>query len=268
VNERGQVSGWSYTNAISNPVTGIPTQDPYLWTNGHMQDLGTLGGTMGSPSGLNDQGEVVGQSNLAGDQTYHPFLWDGHALHDLGTLGGNYGAATWITDAGAVVGWTTTSGDQATRAVLWQHGTMTDLGVPPGESDSAANDINARGQIVGNAATCDNSGCTPHTFLWQQGTMQDLQTLVAPTDLQLTEAGFISDRGEISTVGLLPNGDERGALLIPADIAESEGITSNAPAPGTTGPATGRHARPTSCALVPLWRTRLAHGPHVPCLGA
>lgn len=267
VNERGHVIGWSYTSAISNPTTGVPTQDPFLWTNGHMQDLGTLGGTMGMPGGQNDQGEVVGQSNLAGDQTYHPFLWDGHTLHDLGTLGGNYGSATWITNARAVVGWATTAGDVASHAVLWQHGTMTDLGVPPGETDSAANDINARGQIVGNTATCGTSGCTNGTFLWDHGQMSDLQTLVAPSDLQLTEAGYISDRGEISAVGLLPNGDERGALLIPADVAASAGITSNAPAPGTTGPATGRHARPMSCALLPLWRTVLGRGSHAPCSG-
>lgn len=202
----------------------------------------------------------IGMSRpLAGDQTYHPFLWDGHALHDLGTLGGNYGSASWITDAGAVIGWATTPGDLAQHAVLWQHGTMTDLGVPPGETDSAANDINARGQIVGNTATCGSSGCTNGTFLWEHGQMSDLQTLVAPTALRLMEAGYISDRGEISAVGLLPNGDERGALLIPTGLAASEGIISNAPAPGTTGPATAAHRGPAPCMWGPAWLRRPVH---------
>jgi len=48
--------------------------------------------------------------------------------------------------------------------------------------------------------------------------MVDLNTLVAPgSDLTLTYASFINDRGEIAVSGVLPNGDGRAALLIPCD---------------------------------------------------
>jgi probable HAF family extracellular repeat protein len=51
-----------------------------------MADLGTLGGTLGYPNTLNNRGQVVGQSNLAGDGVSHPFLWDEReGLKDLGT---------------------------------------------------------------------------------------------------------------------------------------------------------------------------------------
>jgi uncharacterized membrane protein len=40
-----------------------------------MLDLGTLGGTLGITSALNNRGQVVGQSNVTGDMTAHPFLW-------------------------------------------------------------------------------------------------------------------------------------------------------------------------------------------------
>jgi len=65
-----------------------------------MTDLGSLGGTFTGPFGpdrsegslaVNDRGQVIGISTLAGDQTYHPFLWDNGTMRDLGTLGGDNG---------------------------------------------------------------------------------------------------------------------------------------------------------------------------------
>jgi uncharacterized membrane protein len=91
LNERGQIAGDSYTNDTPNttgiggfcPPVGTPTTDPFLWTDGHMRDLGTLGGTASVTSWLNDSGEVVGQDYLAGNQACRPFLWNGQRLIDL-----------------------------------------------------------------------------------------------------------------------------------------------------------------------------------------
>ena len=73
INERdGLVAGGSYINSTPNSVTdacgqNVPTMDPFLWQNGKMLDLGTLGGTCGFAVVANNRGQVVGLSDLAGD---------------------------------------------------------------------------------------------------------------------------------------------------------------------------------------------------------
>lgn len=128
VNEGGQVAGQSYTNSTPNPTTGIPTVDPFLWEDGRMIDLGSLGGTLGGPSAMNSRGQVVGSSNLPGDNFAHGFLWDGSVLRDLGTFGGDTSEADSVNDIGEVVGVADFPGDQLHDAFLWKNGVMTDLG--------------------------------------------------------------------------------------------------------------------------------------------
>jgi probable HAF family extracellular repeat protein len=188
-----------------------------------MVDMGTLGGTLGFPTWLNNQGQAVGQSNLAGDTKYHPFLWKkGNQMQDLGTLGGSSGTATWINEAGDIVGGAWTTGDQAFHAVLWKNGQPQDLGVLPGYKHSMALSINSTGQIVGCATNHLNTGCIcdstvcAHGFLWENGTMFDLNKLVARgSGMKLTLPLNINDRGEIATWGLLRDGLTHAVLLIP-----------------------------------------------------
>ena len=102
---------------------------------------------------------------------------------------------------------------------------MSDLGTVPGinplEGLSAAWGINSKTQIVGNSATCDFS--VFDAFLWEKGSMTDLNTLVpSGSALHLFNAVYISDRGEITGFGFLPNGDVHTFLLIPCDENHSD----------------------------------------------
>jgi probable HAF family extracellular repeat protein len=110
IDEKGQISGPSYKDSTVNATTGFPTTDPFVWENGHMTDLGTLGGTNGGPDDINNHGQVVGVSNLAGDAAAAAFLWDNGTLVNLGTLGGTYGEATTLNEAGDVAGIALNSG--------------------------------------------------------------------------------------------------------------------------------------------------------------
>ena len=218
VNERGQIAGQSYTNATINEATSTPTQDPFFWENGKMVDIGTLGGTVGVSVGMNNRGQVIGDSNLAGDQTHHAFVWDKkEGLQDLGTLKGYsyFSHANWINDAGEIVG--DSDSHTAQRAFLWKNGVMTDLGTVANDACSAAVSINSRGQIVGlGSADCNHED---HAFLWENGgPIVDLATLVMPgSAVTLIEAIFINDRGEIAARGKLVNGDEHAIVLFPCD---------------------------------------------------
>jgi len=211
LNAKGQVAGDSYTNDTPNAATGVPTMHPFLWQNGQMHDLGSLGGTASATFWLNDNGEVVGQGNLVGDHTYHPFLWDGTQLRDLGTLGGAYGSAGHINDEGDVTGWATTPGDTIAHTFLWKNGTMTDLA-------GAGNSLCTYPEWLNNDDLAVGGSCTSgvsEALLWTGGRQYDLSKLVSPTDVQLTEALFISNSGEIIARGDLANGHHHVFLLMP-----------------------------------------------------
>ena len=233
-NNRGQIAGASYTSAISNSVTGQPPQDPFLWQDGQMTDLGTLGGSLGYPNAMNNAGQVVGTMNLAGDTTHHGFLWSQGRLSDLGTFGGDQSTAWSINDGGDVAGNADVPGSQSHHAVLWKDGSKTDLGLLPGQPCSTAYAVNNHDQVVGDTGICGKGGGPP--FLWEHGTILDLRSLVAPTDLQLVDAWEINDRGEIAGTATLPTGEHHAVLFVP-----NTGTPGRSPPPGmpTTGVGAG-----------------------------
>ena len=255
INERGQVAGYSYTNSTANQTTGVPTADPFLWTkSAGLIDLGTLGGTFGVPMGLNNRGQVIGQSNLAGDQSFDPFLWDGKELIDMFTagIGGNFLFANSINDVSEVIG-AAAFQNRPFDAAIWRNGLVTDLGTLPGDCFSQAFVMNSHGQIAGNSATCD--GNTIRAALWEDGKVFDLNTLIpSNSDLLLVESNAINDRGEIAGNGFPPGCTDfsctHAYVLIPCDHDHSDeedckqtsqrttaGITLN-PVPGREGSAT------------------------------
>ena len=93
---------------------------------------------------------------------------------------------------------------------------MTDIGTPDGDPCSDPNVINARGQAVGRSTDC--LGNVLHTFLWENGSIVALESLISPpSEIKILDNISINDRGEIPANGVLPNGDFHAILLIPCD---------------------------------------------------
>jgi len=235
INEKGQVAGDSFTDQTSTTSlcgTNVPRQDPFFWDSEHgMIDVGTLGGVCGFAFALNTRGQVVGQSDLSGDQQAHAFVWDPNQTkpRDLGTFGGKNSVALANNDAGHVTGWAALPGDKSIRAFLWKDGKKTNLGALHNDGCSQGYSLNSSDQVVGSSIKgCDFVHLSASTaFLWEKGEgIVDLNTLVSPgSDLHLATEGTINDRGEIAGIGVLPNGDEHAFLLIPC--SEEQGSSDD-----------------------------------------
>jgi probable HAF family extracellular repeat protein len=244
VNDLGQVAGASDVDTSSNlnraENPGGPTVHPFLWQNGKMRDLiadapaGLFGGSYGIPSALNQFGQVIGEMNLTGDSTWHSFLWTEGKVKDIGTLGGDFTTAQWINNFGVIVGRSSvtqvcdscgSSTPQLSHPFLWKNETMIDLGLPPGAQCATAKQISDLGVVVGQSYLgvnsvffdiCD-SGATG-AFVWKNGVMADLQSLLAPgSNFTLDDAVNVNDAGEILATGFDPNGHHLVVLLQPCD---------------------------------------------------
>ena len=238
MNARGQIAGDSFTNDTPNPTgiggfcpaTGTPTTDPFLWTDGHMRDLGTLGGTASVTTWLNESGEVVGQDYLAGNQACRPFLWNGRRLIDLGTFGGDQGAANHINDAGVVVGWSLLTGESTAHAFEWRNGVMTDLSGTSSPDCTIAESVNNSGVAVGDTCAEDDALISVH------GEQYDLNAFVPPSDVHLTDAPSINDRDQIVALGE----HERRPAHVPADAKPAPASSLN------RSPPTGHYHPPSA----------------------
>ncbi|GAA3453446.1 hypothetical protein [Dactylosporangium matsuzakiense] len=149
-------------------------------------DLGSLtGGCCSSAAGINDRGDVVGESSTGTVwDPSHAVLWRHGRVIDLGAPGGGNSYATAINDAGVVVGHS--DGLGATR---WFNGRATALGTLGG-GYTIATAVNNRGEIVGFSEV---PGGMQHAFLWRAGIMSDLG---APSG-GYTRALGINDVGQV-----------------------------------------------------------------------
>jgi len=190
INDRGEAVGMSET-AVLDPngedICGFGTQltcVPFLWKNGHMSALPTVGGNNGQASAINNRGEVVGYAETANTDptcpptpSISPVLWEQGQAQPLPLVGTDPdGTAFGINDQGQAVGY---SGSciAAKHAVMWKNNTafvLQDLG---GTKSNVAYAINNLGQIVGKVRSADGTHYV--AALWQpDGTLTTHEPLL------------------------------------------------------------------------------------------
>src|SRR6267142_2549502 len=209
VNGSGQVVGWAET-PVHDPTCNAPQVLQFraaLWDTrkGTTQELLPLpGDSTSAATGINNRGQVVGISgdcDIAVGQlsARHSVVWEKDTVIDIVDLGGDaWHTPMDIDDAGDVVGFSNPLGiigiDFNPHAFLWtKSGGIRDLGTLSGDANSQALGVNSSLLVVG-----VSSGALNRAFLWENGVMQDLNSLVGPNfpDL-LIVAQHINEQGVI-----------------------------------------------------------------------
>ncbi len=200
----------------------------FVWQNGIMTPLDTLGGSNSQAAAINNRSQLAGYAeNGIPDPScpapqvsqFRPVTWlAGHIQALSLSPGDSEGAAFWINNKGEVVG---ASGScapydpryalplQPRHALLWRQGERPiDLGTLGGQLENAGFAINDQDQIVG--ASDLPGDMYQHAFLWQQGVMTDLGTL--PGDV-VSAAVAINSKGQVTGVSVDPSGQNLRAFL-------------------------------------------------------
>jgi probable HAF family extracellular repeat protein len=242
VNDRGEVTGWSYAG------DSVPFHHGFLWSNGEIADLGlpqgnfasgmtalnnhgvVVGTTSGPPHGadmvaiyqdgqwtvpglegsayaVNDHGVVAGQYNV-GDGA-HAFMLKEGLLFDLGTLGGPYSIAWGINDKSVIVG-SSSVANGSTHGFVWD-GALHDIGTLGG-ANSSLFAINSHGTAAGYA----QAGGNAVAIVYENGSMRPLTVPGSTFSVargindkgavvgQSDAGGFLYDDGKLTILNTLP----------------------------------------------------------------
>jgi probable HAF family extracellular repeat protein len=212
INDSGEAVGMSETadpDPNGEDICGFGTHltcVPFLWRDGHMSALPTLGGNNGQASAINNRGEVVGfaedgavdstcPAGTTNNRIALPALWERGTAKALPLVGNDPdGFAFGINDRGQAVGY---SGNciAATHAVMWKDNTafvLQDLG---GSGSNFAYVINNRGQIAGQVGSAD--GTTFYAAVWLDGADGAVANLGALPGDHAAFATGINNRGQV-----------------------------------------------------------------------
>lgn len=193
INDNGWVVGALYDGR------GIESR-PFIYRNGSVQVLPTLGGNAGSAFAVSNRGHVTGQAALPTTQPFsgggNAFLYFGGTMTGLGALPGDDSSSGLdVNERGDVVGVSSQASQGGSRGFLFSRGRMVNLGSLGGSfTDALA--INNAGVVVGRSYTAGNAA--ERGFIYAYGRMIDLNRLVRSSGGRVITAGLdINDAFQI-----------------------------------------------------------------------
>jgi probable HAF family extracellular repeat protein len=230
INDRGEAVGMAETS-VPDPngedMCAFGTKKtcrPFLWRDGHIMALPTLGGNNGQAAAINNRGQIVGISETTVPDsgcppskqpgtTILPVMWEKGEVRALPTLPGEPdGFVQGLNDQGQAVGSTgtcTSAPSFAIHAVLWENDHASQL-ADLGHTGSDAYAINDHGQAVGYVSTTD--GSTIVASLWENGARGAVTNLgILPGDGAAFATG-INNQGQVVGSTFNSQGWSRGFI--------------------------------------------------------
>jgi probable HAF family extracellular repeat protein len=232
-NNRGQAVGWA-ENTFQDPTCVHPRQvlqfRAVIWgpKNDDIQQLLPFGqDTSSAATAINDEGQVVGISGICDRavgrfSARHAVLWENGVPKNIGDFGGiAWNTPTAINHQGTIVGFSDFPGDDSGvpnfhAFISVGGGPIQDLKTVGDDPYSLAFGLNEKNQVVGQSLDADFNS---RAFIWENGKMTDLNSLVPDGSPFLIYANDINERGEIAGQACIPErcaaGETFAFLAIP-----------------------------------------------------
>lgn len=179
INDMGLVTGYCYLNV--SPDGGSASEHAFVWKEGKITPLPTLGGKNCLSFAINDRGDIVGYAYT--EKSHQPARWSTQGDVKVEALASSNGTAFAINQKGDMAG----NLSSPARVVQWRSGQMTELRLSE-KNDEHTTAMNGRGDILGYTARRDPneplSFSIPHidnnryqAFLWRDGKKSELAAL-------------------------------------------------------------------------------------------
>jgi probable HAF family extracellular repeat protein len=174
---------------VGSGYSAYPLQNAhaFVYENGQIRDLGTLGGSSASANAINNAGAIVGSSTTANGVT-RAFLYTNGVMAQLPIVGS--ATAQQINDDGVIVGeWGYPRQD---AFWIYDHGVVTVVEVA-GAYNLHVKGLNNAGQIAGTHFTDEGN----KSWIYDEGEFHYLADLADVPGYQLYGIMDFNDRGEL-----------------------------------------------------------------------